>query len=125
MILDTFNSVQRCIEAQICYIGIQAEERYNDIRDEDSEEETEGVEAEFSGTLHKGGKGDDSTIDQETSRDWIEPRSIDAYWLQRELNKAYGDHMLSKKKAEDVLDILQVYWINMFSFLQYHLDLNY
>ncbi|EDV19743.1 uncharacterized protein TRIADDRAFT_51100 [Trichoplax adhaerens] len=85
----------------------EAEERYDDIKDEDSEEETEGVEAEFSGTLHKGGRADDSSLDQETSRDCIEPRSIDAYWLQRELNKAYGDHMVSKKKAEEVLDILQ------------------
>ena len=102
-----FDILQHFIEARISYISIQAEERHDVIND-DSEEETEGVEAEFSGTLHKGGKKDDSTIDQETSRDWIEPRSIDAYWLQRELNKAYGDHMVSKKKAEDVLDILQV-----------------
>ena len=37
----------------------------------------------------------------------LHPREIDAYWLQRNLSKAYEDAMTSQKKAEEVLEILK------------------
>ena len=40
-------------------------------------------------------------------KDILEPRLVDAYWLQRELNKFYNDPMTSQKKADEVLEILK------------------
>ena len=42
------------------------------------------------------------------SQDTLEPRSIDAYWLQRKLNQFFSDPIVSLKKAEEVLQILKV-----------------
>ena len=38
----------------------------------------------------------------------LHPREIDAYWLQRELNKFYSDAEVSQTKSVEVLDILKV-----------------
>ena len=43
----------------------------------------------------------------EAEQDTIHPRSIDAFWLQRELNKYYGDAEASRTKADEVLEILK------------------
>ena len=37
----------------------------------------------------------------------LHPRQIDAYWLQRELNREYNDAVLSQTKAAEVLQILK------------------
>ena len=42
------------------------------------------------------------------SLDELNPRDIDAYWLQRNLNKVYNDAHASQKKADEVLAILKV-----------------
>ena len=42
------------------------------------------------------------------SREKLEPRTVDAYWLQRELNKFFKDPIVSQKKADEVLEILKV-----------------
>ena len=39
--------------------------------------------------------------------DNLHPRDIDAFWLQRELNKYYADAEASRSKAEEVLEILK------------------
>lgn len=39
--------------------------------------------------------------------DSLHPRDIDAFWLQRELNKYYADAEASRSKAEEVLEILK------------------
>ena len=39
--------------------------------------------------------------------DVLHPRDIDAFWLQRELNKYYADAEASRSKAEEVLEILK------------------
>lgn len=39
--------------------------------------------------------------------DGLHPRDIDAFWLQRELNKYYADAEASRSKAEEVLEILK------------------
>ena len=39
--------------------------------------------------------------------DNLHPRDIDAFWLQRELNKYYADAEVSRSKAEEVLEILK------------------
>ena len=41
-------------------------------------------------------------------RGQLEARSVDAYWLQRELNKFFKDHIVSQKKADEVMEILKV-----------------
>ena len=50
----------------------------------------------------------DSDASGRGSGDKLEPRSIDAYWLQRELNKFFNDHIVSQKKANEVIEILKV-----------------
>ena len=50
----------------------------------------------------------DSDRSGKNSRDKLEARSIDAYWLQRELNKFFNDHIVSQKKADEVMEILKV-----------------
>lgn len=41
------------------------------------------------------------------SGDNLHPRDIDAFWLQRELNKYYADAEASRSKTEEVLEILK------------------
>ncbi len=38
----------------------------------------------------------------------LKARSVDAYWLQRELNKFFNDHIVSQKKADEVMEVLKV-----------------
>ncbi len=42
------------------------------------------------------------------SKEKLEPRQVDAYWLQRELNKLYQDPIVSQKKVNEVMEILKV-----------------
>jgi len=44
---------------------------------------------------------------QQASSDVLHPRHIDAFWLQRELNKYYADAEASRSKSEEVLEILK------------------
>lgn len=40
----------------------------------------------------------------------LHPRQIDAYWLQRELNKFYNDPEMSRSKSEEALEVLKVHF---------------
>jgi pre-mRNA-splicing helicase BRR2 len=76
------------------------------MKEEPEEEEMEGVEADFEGVLHteldiSGSKGGAD------SRDVLNARTVDAYWLQREIRKFIKDPMQAVKKADEVLDILK------------------
>ena len=51
----------------------------------------------------------DSDASGRGAADKLEARSIDAYWLQRELNnKLFKDPIVSQKKTNEVMEILQV-----------------
>ena len=76
-----------------------------DIREEDSADEAEGEEADDKLILHA--DLDSSALGGQRESDELHPRAIDAYYLQRELNKFYNDHIVSQKKGEEVLDILK------------------
>jgi len=81
----------------------EEEKDVREIRDESDEEEVEGIEADVEGTLQAG-------LDDEgfkKSSDILHPRQIDAYWLQRELNKFYNDAEVSRSKSEEVLEVLK------------------
>uniref|UniRef100_A0A1X7VH62 U5 small nuclear ribonucleoprotein 200 kDa helicase n=1 Tax=Amphimedon queenslandica TaxID=400682 RepID=A0A1X7VH62_AMPQE len=75
-------------------------------REEREEEDNEGIEADYEGVLQThldteaGGAGS-------RQKDTLEPRTVDAYWLQREINKFMKDPLASQKKADEVLDILK------------------
>ena len=59
-------------------------------------------EAKMDHTIQeKGGSADESS---RTSKG-LQPHSIDAFWLQRNLSKAYSEATGAKKKAEEVLEI--------------------
>ncbi|XP_002165482.2 U5 small nuclear ribonucleoprotein 200 kDa helicase isoform X1 [Hydra vulgaris] len=84
----------------------EEEEEEKDVREirDESDGDDEGVEAEVDMTLH-GGLDDDSGFKK--SSGVLHPREIDAYWLQRELNKFYNDAELSRSKADEVLNVLK------------------
>jgi pre-mRNA-splicing helicase BRR2 len=71
-----------------------------------AEDDDEGIEAEFEGVIH-GVIDSDKAGAEERAKEKLEPRSVDAYWLQRELNKFFKDPIVSLKKADEVLEILQ------------------
>eukprot|EP00124_Ichthyophonus_hoferi_P001685 Ihof_evm4s95 gene=Ihof_evmTU4s95 len=77
----------------------------DEIRDEGSEEEEGGVEADMVDALHGEGIEEDSSVQR--PKDKIDPREIDAFWLQRELAKFYDDAMTTQKYANEVLEVLQ------------------
>ncbi|KAL6051437.1 U5 small nuclear ribonucleoprotein helicase [Balamuthia mandrillaris] len=93
------------------------EEDYGDIlRDEDSEEEEEGEDTEAMDSLASGGKEVTMTSTAADEEDdaakrlkdplVVDPKKIDAYWLQRELSKFFKDALNSQKMEEEVLTIL-------------------
>ena len=79
-------------------------EDLNYIRASD-ESEDEGVEATSSSVLKDaaGRTGDD---DEEEDL-CLNPREIDAYWLQRKLNEVYDDAVEAQKKEEEVMAVLE------------------
>ena len=55
--------------------------------------------------------GADVEVGQEAQDAGLKPADIDAYWLQRNVSKAYGnlDENEAVKKAEEVFNALQVF----------------
>ncbi|XP_046850049.1 U5 small nuclear ribonucleoprotein 200 kDa helicase-like [Xenia sp. Carnegie-2017] len=81
----------------------EEEKDFDVIQDDDMSGDEGGVEAETNMTLHGWQRsGNDSA-----SQDVLHPRSIDAFWLQRELGKYYNEAEASRKKSEEVLEILK------------------
>ena len=69
------------------------------------EDEGEGVEADYEGVLHA--EYDMDTANSGGDPDVVNPRTVDAYWLQRELNKFLKDPTQAVKKSNEVLEILK------------------
>lgn len=92
-------------------VAVQFDEEEDDekdvreLKDESDEEENEGVEADIDGTLHGGLNDEEDGFKK--SNEVLHPRQIDAYWLQRELNKFYEDPEISRSKSEEVLEVLK------------------
>ena len=58
------------------------------------DDEEEGMEADYEGVIH--GAHDSEKAEAEgKAKEKLEPRSVDAYWLQRELNKFFKDPIVS------------------------------
>uniref|UniRef100_A0A8D3ECS9 Small nuclear ribonucleoprotein U5 subunit 200 n=1 Tax=Scophthalmus maximus TaxID=52904 RepID=A0A8D3ECS9_SCOMX len=81
------------------------EDQYGEVRDEHSDEDSEGEEAGFGCALsaNLGATGDVMTVKKKD----LHPRDIDAFWLQRQLSRFYDDAIVSQKKADEVLEILK------------------
>uniref|UniRef100_A0A3Q2ZMJ6 U5 small nuclear ribonucleoprotein 200 kDa helicase n=1 Tax=Kryptolebias marmoratus TaxID=37003 RepID=A0A3Q2ZMJ6_KRYMA len=81
------------------------EDTFGEVRDEHSDEDSEGEEAVVSTTLtaNLGETGDVMTVKKKD----LHPRDIDAFWLQRQLSRFYDDAIVSQKKADEVLEILK------------------
>ncbi|XP_053694664.1 U5 small nuclear ribonucleoprotein 200 kDa helicase [Sabethes cyaneus] len=78
------------------------EDKYGEIRDDDVQDE--GEEARDDGMLHAENLGGNEEGKKEKA---LDPRDIDAHWLQRCLRKYYNDSMLSQAKAGEVLSVLK------------------
>uniref|UniRef100_A0A8C5I3M7 Small nuclear ribonucleoprotein 200 (U5) n=1 Tax=Gouania willdenowi TaxID=441366 RepID=A0A8C5I3M7_GOUWI len=81
------------------------EDQFGEVRDEHSDEDSEGEEADVGCTLtaNLGATGDVMTVKKKD----LHPRDIDAFWLQRQLSRFYDDAIVSQKKADEVLEILK------------------
>lgn len=79
------------------------EEDYDVVRDE-RDDQDEGEEANMASEV----RAKDSGLNNQGEEDHIDARSIDAYWLQRELGKFYGDALKSQEMANAVLEVLKV-----------------
>lgn len=84
---------------------LQNQEDFGVVKeDQDYEEEEEGVEATMDSEL-RGTLGDhDTAVDS----DFLQPRQIDSYWLQRRLGKYSDDAIETQRLATEVLTALQV-----------------
>lgn len=78
----------------------------DEINDED--EGDEGIEAVRDFAIEaKIETGQDGMIDEDEEKDnELDARTVDAYWLQRELSKFYSDAHMSQKMSSDVFDHL-------------------
>lgn len=79
---------------------------YGEIKEgEEEEDEEEGVEAEYTDTLHTNLAGEDGGNKSDAG---LHPRDIDAFWLQRKLSKHYPDDpTMAQTKAGEVLQTLK------------------
>lgn len=57
--------------------------------------------------------GADVAAGEQSRDEGLKPADIDAYWLQRNITKAYGslDENEAVRKTEEVFNALQVAWI--------------
>lgn len=78
------------------------EDKYGEIRDDDVQDE--GEEARDDGILHAENLGGNEESKKEKA---LDPRDIDAHWLQRCLRKYYNDSIMSQAKAGEVLGVLK------------------
>uniref|UniRef100_A0A8C6PL52 Small nuclear ribonucleoprotein U5 subunit 200 n=1 Tax=Nothobranchius furzeri TaxID=105023 RepID=A0A8C6PL52_NOTFU len=81
------------------------EDQFGEVRDEHSDEDSEGEEAVVSTrlTTNLSETGGVMTVKKKD----LHPRDIDAFWLQRQLSRFYDDAIVSQKKADEVLEILK------------------
>jgi len=85
------------------------------IEDDEEEQQEEREEAYDVGESDDEGEGADTSkaftitskaenmMDDEEDKDEIDPRTIDAFWVQRQVGLFYKDPLVSQKMAEDVL----------------------
>ncbi|MFH4977102.1 hypothetical protein AB6A40_003811 [Gnathostoma spinigerum] len=82
------------------------EEAMNDeVKEEGSEGEEGGVEAEYEGTLRAGLVDEEDTHNERKGN--LNARDIDAHWIQRSLSKFYKDPIVAQQKVNEVLQILR------------------
>uniref|UniRef100_A0A3Q2D8B3 U5 small nuclear ribonucleoprotein 200 kDa helicase n=1 Tax=Cyprinodon variegatus TaxID=28743 RepID=A0A3Q2D8B3_CYPVA len=81
------------------------EDQFGEVRDEHSDEDSEGEEAVVTTRL-TANLGEAGDVMSEKKKQ-LHPRDIDAFWLQRQLSRFYDDAIVSQKKADEVLEILK------------------
>ena len=96
-------------------VNVQFEESDEDDDDEfieevKEEEDDEGEEAAQQTALHADDLAESRTTSSQSkdkSSHALNPRDIDAFWLQRKLSKSFEDAVEARNKANEVLDILK------------------
>eukprot|EP01125_Pyxidicula_operculata_P014589 TRINITY_DN4878_c0_g1_i1.p1 TRINITY_DN4878_c0_g1~~TRINITY_DN4878_c0_g1_i1.p1 ORF type:complete len:2162 (+),score=668.51 TRINITY_DN4878_c0_g1_i1:53-6538(+) len=79
----------------------EKEEEQFEIPEEEDDDMNVGEETELMETVRaKGEEEEEDALD-------LDPNTIDAYWLQREISKYYEDAVQSQKLADEALEILQ------------------
>ncbi|XP_061404387.1 U5 small nuclear ribonucleoprotein 200 kDa helicase [Lethenteron reissneri] len=81
------------------------EDVYGEVREEASDEDSEGVEAAEEATLSANLGGAEDMLSAKKKE--LHPRQVDAFWLQRQLSAFYDDAITSQRKADEVLHILK------------------
>ena len=82
-------------------------DEYEDIlRDNEDSDEEEGEEADEGGTLEARGDLEEEE-EAEVDEFSLDPKKIDAYWLQRELGQFFKDALKSQQMESEVMAILE------------------
>ncbi len=89
---------------RFCADSVKDNEDYGVVREDQDLDEEEGEEATMDSEV-KANLGDSEAV---VSSDYIEPRHIDAFWLQRRLGKYSDDAMETQRLADEVLAALKV-----------------
>ncbi|CAF4909304.1 unnamed protein product, partial [Rotaria sp. Silwood1] len=88
--------------------GDEDEGDENEVREDEDADLSEGEEAKMDYTIQEKTFTKTSANDDFTRTSKIlQPHSIDAFWLQRNLSKVYAEATDAKLKAQEVLDILK------------------
>ncbi|CAF2937525.1 unnamed protein product [Rotaria sp. Silwood2] len=88
--------------------GDEDEGDENEVREDEEGDLSEGEEAKMDYTIQEKNFNKSSTNDEFTRTSKIlQPHSIDAFWLQRNLSKVYAEATDAKLKAQEVLEILK------------------
>lgn len=74
--------------------------------DESDNDEEQGEEATFEGTLQRTDASDRIELDDKTNQK-IRPVDIDAHWIQRAMTKIY-DPDVAQQKVREIMQILRV-----------------
>jgi len=84
------------------------DEFLDEVKEEEDEERDEEDKEEQETALEADEELDSGSRSKKRETDYdLVPRDIDAYWLQRKLSKTYDDPVVSRNKANEVLEILK------------------
>eukprot|EP00823_Brevimastigomonas_motovehiculus_P004473 TRINITY_DN2963_c0_g1_i1.p1 TRINITY_DN2963_c0_g1~~TRINITY_DN2963_c0_g1_i1.p1 ORF type:complete len:2225 (-),score=605.06 TRINITY_DN2963_c0_g1_i1:245-6919(-) len=85
----------------------EEDDQLDEIKDEEKdEEEEEGADTDKNLTIESKMTEDEDMLEDESKTKDLNPRQVDAFWLQRELAKYYKDPLVAQQLSDEVFSIL-------------------
>jgi len=78
----------------------EEDDEFDEVKGGDSDDE------DMNAAILKEGQGSGGLKEKEENKDELDVRTIDAFWLQRQIKRFYKDAIESQKKAEEVFELL-------------------